>query len=101
MSKTCLCFAACVALSGMAYLAAPGQVPARPATAPVPAQAQRVAPKWEYKAVSDRNIVDYAAAHAGGKTASAQRAEAWNKLGDEGWELVSVDVTGNADMRTY
>ena len=90
MSRTCLCVAACVALCGVTYLAAAGQVPARPADAPVPAQAQRMVPKWEYKAVSDRSIVDYAVANAGGKTPDAQRTEAWNKLGDDGWELMAV-----------
>lgn len=101
MSKACLCVAACFALCGMGYLAAPGQIPAPPAGAPVPAKAARVMPKWEYKAVNERSIVDHAAANAGGKSASEQRAEAWNKLGDDGWELVCVTDQGSPNSRAY
>src|SRR5438046_699743 len=97
MSKRFLCVVACLALCGVAYLFAPGQAPARQAAAPV--FAQRVKQKWEYKAVSDRSIVDQAVANAGGKSVSEQRTEAWNKLGDDGWQLVSVSETGN--FRAY
>jgi hypothetical protein len=88
MSRTSLCVAACVAVCGVAYLAAPGQAPARQGAAPV--LAQRVKQKWEHKAVADRRIVDYAVANAGGKSLDDQRTEAWNKLGDDGWELFAV-----------
>jgi hypothetical protein len=51
-------------------------------------------PRWEHKAVRDGDIANYDAGK--GKTVEEQRAEAWNKLGDDGWELVSVSEAGNA-----
>jgi hypothetical protein len=91
MSKMCLCIAACFALCGLGRLAAPGQVLATPAGAPVPAQAQRAVQKWEYKTVNRREMVDYAAVNNGGKSAKEQFADSLAKLGDEGWEMVTVD----------
>jgi hypothetical protein len=56
-------------------------------------------PKWEYMAVADRKIVDYTAGSAVGKSSDEQRTEALNKLGEDGWELVSVSEAGGS--RTY